>query len=127
MGFWKNVDAYLNFRGIPRKELAIGTGIKSQTIDRAIQRDSEPKFSEGLKVCRYLNVSVDEFIGAAAFLQNNNNPDNRIEVQKQINLYRKYHDLIANCELLSEERQKTVKQLVQSLAEAEPSYKSLKK
>ena len=45
MGFWKNVDEYLQYAGISRKELAAAIDVNSQTIDRAIERDSEPKFN----------------------------------------------------------------------------------
>lgn len=124
MGFWKNVDEYLKFKGIPRKELAIGTGIKVQTIDRAIQRDSDAKFADGLKVCKYLNVPFEEFLGAEAVLPSDRKTDSQKEIKEQLNLYRKYHDLITNCEHLPEYHQKTVKQLAQSLADAIPSYTS---
>lgn len=122
MGFWKNVDDYLKFKGIPRKELAIGTGIKVQTIDRAIQRDSDAKFAEGLKVCKYLNVPFEEFLGAEAVLPNDRKSDSQTDIKEQLSLYRKYHELITNCEHLPEYQQKTVKQLAQSLAESAPTY-----
>ena len=86
MGFWKNVDEYLKFKGIPRKELAIGTGIKVQTIDRAIQRDSDAKFAEGLKVCKYLNVPFEEFLGSEAVLPNDRKSDSQTEIKEQLNL-----------------------------------------
>lgn len=122
MGFWKNVDEYLKFKGIPRKELAIGTGIKVQTIDRAIQRDSDAKFADGLKVCKYLNVPFEEFLESEAVLPSDRKTDSQKEIKEQLNLYRKYHDLITICEHLPEYHQKTVKQLAQSLVEAIPPY-----
>lgn len=123
MGFWKKVDDYLKYKDIPRKELAIGTGIKSQTIDRAIQRDSDVKFSDGLKVCKYLNVSYEEFLESEAVMPNNRKSDSQTEIKEQINLYRKYHELIQYCESLPANQQQTVRQLAQSLAEAAPEYK----
>ena len=122
MGFWKNVDGYLKFKGIPRKELAIGTGIKVQTIDRAIQRDSDAKFADGLRVCKYLNVPFEEFLGSEAVLPSDRKTDSQKEIKEQLNLYRKYHDLITNCEHLPEYHLKTVNQLAQSLAESIPPY-----
>lgn len=122
MGFWKNVDNYLKFRGIPRKELAIGTGIKSQTIDRAIQRDSEPKFIEGLKICRFLNVSFEEFLDTPITTSKDFDTNTQIETKKQVNLYRKYHDLIQYCENLPDYQQASVRQLAQTLAESAPLY-----
>lgn len=124
MGFWKNVDEYLKFKGIPRKELAIGTGIKVQTIDRAIQRDSDAKFAEGLKVCKYLNVPFEEFLGSEAVLPNDRKSDSQTEIKEQLNLYRKYHELIRYCESLPSNQQQSVKQLAQSLAESTPHYTS---
>ena len=122
MGFWKNVDEYLKFKGIPRKELAIGTGIKVQTIDRAIQRDSDAKFAEGLKVCKYLNVPFEEFLGSEAVLPNDRKTDSQKEIKEQLNLYRKYHELIRYCEFLPSNQRQSVIQLAKSLAEAIPSY-----
>lgn len=123
MGFWKNVDEYLKFKGIPRKELAIGTGIKVQTIDRAIQRDSDAKFADGLKVCKYLNVSFEEFLGSEAVLPNDKKSDSQMEKNEQIILYRKYHELIQYCESLPTYQQQSVRQLAQNLAESAPDYK----
>ena len=123
MGFWKKVDDYLKYKDIPRKELAIGTGIKSQTIDRAIQRDSDVKFADGLKVCKYLNVPYEEFLESEAVMPNTRKSDSQTEIKEQINLYRKYHELIQYCESLPTNQQQTVRQLAQSLAEAAPEYK----
>lgn len=123
MGFWKKVDEYLKFKDIPRKELAIGTGIKVQTIDRAIQRDSDAKFAEGIKVCKYLNVSFEEFLESESVLPNDRKPDSQTEIKEQLNLYRKYHELIKYCESLPSYQQQSVQQLAQSLAETSPEYK----
>ena len=124
MGFWKNVDGYLKFKGIPRKELAIGTGINVQTIDRAIQRDSDAKFADGLRVCKYLNVPFEEFLESEAVLPSDRKTDSQKEIKEQLNLYRKYHELLSNCERLPEYQLKTVNQLAQSLAEFAPPYSS---
>lgn len=122
MGFWKNVDEYIKFKNISRKTLAAGIGMKPQTIDRAIQRDSEPKFTEGLKVCRYLKVEYDEFLDEPLTVQNDISPTSTTDNNQGIKLYRKYHDLIENCENLPQYQQNSVKQLAQSLANSKPSY-----
>jgi len=108
MGFWKNVDDYLKYKVISRKELAAAIGMKSQTIDRAIQRDSDPKLIEGLKVCKFLNVDPEDFIGVPITVNGNLISDSDEERKKEIKLYRKYHDLIQNCEFISESHQSAV-------------------
>ena len=101
MGFWKKVDDYLKYKGISRKELASGTGIKNQTLDRAIQRDSEPKIAEGLKVCQFLNVDVSTFLDQPIKIMQGQSGESQDEIQTQLALYRKHHALIENFEKIN--------------------------
>lgn len=121
MGFWKNVDEYLQYAGISRKELAAAIDVNSQTIDRAIERDSEPKFNTGLKVCNFLKLNPDELLDSPVSTESNSS-DNESS-KKEIKLYRKYHELIQNCEIISEPHLSAINQLAKTLAETAPDYK----
>lgn len=99
MGFWRNVDDFLKYKVITRKELASGIGMQTQTIDRAIQRDSEPKLTDGLKVCKFLNITIDELLNTPITLNENNQRivESESNRNNEIKLFRKYNKLISNC------------------------------
>lgn len=63
MGFWKNINDELTFRGMSRTELAELTGIKADTINKSIARDSDVSAIMALTICEKLNVPLDEFLG----------------------------------------------------------------
>lgn len=119
MGFWKKVDDYLKFKGMSRKELAYNIGIQSQTLDRAIQRDSDPKLVEGLKACLFLNIPVNIFLDEPIHLGNEKESNYNQDEKQQMTLYRKYSKLIEYCESISEARRNALIAMAKSLAEAE--------
>ena len=119
MGFWKKVDDYLKFKGMSRKELAYNIGIQSQTLDRAIQRDSDPKLVEGLKACLFLNIPVNIFLDEPIHLGNEKKSNYNQDEKQQTTLYRKYSKLIEYCESISEARRNALIAMAKSLAEAE--------
>lgn len=110
-----NIKFYREQKGWSQAELAIQANSSNGQIGNIEAGKAFPSFELILRIADAFSIHP-----ADLFLRDASKAKNR-------DLYSKYHDLIANCELLSEERQKTVKQLVQSLAETEPSYKSLKK
>ena len=119
MGFWKKVDDYLKFKGMSRKELAYNIGIQSQTLDRAIQRDSDPKLVEGLKACLFLNIPVNIFLDEPIHIGNEKKRNYNQDEKQQMTLYRKYSKLIEYCESISEARRNALIAMAKSLAEAE--------
>lgn len=119
MGFWKKVDDYLKFKGMSRKELAYNIGIQSQTLDRAIQRDSDPKLVEGLKACLFLNIPVNIFLDEPINPGNEKKSNYDQDEKQQMTLYRKYSKLIEYCESISEARRNALIAMAKSLAEAE--------
>jgi len=116
MGFWKTVDEYLIFKEISRKDLSNSTGIKVQTINRAIQRDSEPTLIDGLKICHYLNLNPEQIIDLPLRIQSDSSITS--EEKGQLHLYRKYNKLIQYCEQLSESQQNAICQLAKNLADS---------
>lgn len=130
MGFWHKVKEEIDFTGITRKTMSFETGIPVQTINRAIERDSRPYLEEALKIAKFFNKPVEYFLEEAITLTSEKNlteQEKTDEIKNQLNLYRKYHDLIQNCEFINESKQNAVKQLAQNLAQEEPSYTSSKK
>jgi plasmid maintenance system antidote protein VapI len=62
MGFWKNVDNELKYRGFSRKELALSIEMKEQSLHKAIERDSEVSAITALKIARFLQVSIESLL-----------------------------------------------------------------
>ncbi len=62
MGFWKNVENELKYRGISRKELALAIEMKEQSLHKAIERDSEVSAIIAVKIARFLKVSLEELL-----------------------------------------------------------------
>ena len=109
----------MKFKGVSRKELAYNIGIQSQTLDRAIQRDSDPKLVEGLKACLFLNIPVNIFLDEPIHLGNEKKSNYNQDEKQQMTLYRKYSKLIEYCESISESRRNALIAMAKSLAEAE--------
>lgn len=62
MGFWKNVENELKYRGISRKELALSIEMKEQNLHKAIERDSEVSAIIAIKIARFLHVSLETLL-----------------------------------------------------------------
>lgn len=62
MGFWKNVENELKYRGISRKELALSIEMKEQSLHKAIERDSEVSAIIAIKIARFLHVSLETLL-----------------------------------------------------------------
>ena len=75
MGFWKLVEEELDFQGKTKKELALLTGIKEQTLHKAFERNSSPSAEAALRIAKALNVSVE-------FLVTGKEPENDSENQR---------------------------------------------
>lgn len=85
MGFWKNVDIELKFRGISRKELAFKIEMKEQSLHKAIERDSEVSVILALKTANYLEVSLESLLELEVVKQTKQNLS--LEVQKFVSEY----------------------------------------
>lgn len=63
MGFWKRVEAEMNYQGISRKQLASMADISYSGIGLGIERDSMPGADIALRISRSLNVPLEELLG----------------------------------------------------------------
>ena len=62
MGFWKKVGEELEFRGISRKELSAKSGVPMTTINRAMERDSNPFAADALRIANTLNIPLENLL-----------------------------------------------------------------
>ena len=63
MGFWNRVKEELEFRGISRKELSAKSGVPMTTLNRALERDSNPFAADALSVANTLNIPLEKLLG----------------------------------------------------------------
>ena len=63
MTFAENLRDILDYKGIELKELSQGTGISKNTLDNYLSgQKSLPNIENGLKIARFLGVSVEELV-----------------------------------------------------------------
>jgi len=62
MDFWERVEEELKFQGKTKKELAILTGIKEQTLHKAFERNSSPSAETALQISEVLNVPIEKLV-----------------------------------------------------------------
>lgn len=110
MGFWKNVDKELEYTGKTRKELASEVNFPDSYISKGIARNSIPSADLALKIAHALKVPLENLLDIQI-----ENPTAKQTEQKQLRLYRKYHDLIEKMESFSEEKQTVVNNLINDL------------
>lgn len=111
MTFWENVDSELKYQNKTRKQLASELGFDATTISKGISNGSIPQADMALKIANYLNVSLEYLLG----LPEKSVSKNAQETQKQIQLYKKYHDLIERAKKLDEKKLKAIVQLMEAM------------
>ena len=110
MGFWKNVDKELEYTGKTRKELASEVNFPDSYISKGIARNSIPSADLALKIAHALKVPLENLLDIQI-----ENPTAKQTEQKQLRLYRKYHDLIEKCEKLDSDKIQLMEQLAENL------------
>ena len=97
--FWNRVDEELEYKGMNRKSLSKEVGFSVGNVGKGIQLGSSPSADTAVKIASVLGVSVE-------YLVNGTNQESAKiqEEQKQLKLYRKYHELISKCEQLPPEQ-----------------------
>ena len=109
--FRNNLKFYREQKGWSQSELAIQANISNSQIGNVEAGNASPSIDLVFRIAKALSIHpADLFLRGASMAQNRE-------------LYSKYHELLSNCEHLPEYHQKTVNQLVQSLAESVPEYK----
>lgn len=113
MGFWKNVENEIEFRGIARKELSAMSGVPMTTMNRAIERDSNPYAFDAVRIAKALELPLEELLGLPQSKQKN--PPKESE-KRQSDLYKKYRKLIDTLEMLPPEKRKLTLEIVERCA-----------
>lgn len=115
MSFWKKVCYELDFQNISRKELAYKIDVPVATINRAIERNSNPYAIDALRISKVLGVSLEYLLEMPQSekedsipLQNENH---------QIELFKKYHTVIQTLESLPLDKQKAALKIVEQCGE----------
>ena len=115
MSFWKKVCFELDYKSISRKELAYKIGVPVATINRAIERDSQPYAIDALRISKALNVSLEYLLDLPETRSDGNITTS--EESHQIELFKKYHSIIEVLEDLSQDKQKEASNLVKQILE----------
>lgn len=112
--FRLNMKYYREQKGWSQAELAIQADSSNGQIGNVESGKASPSIDLVFRIAKALSIHpADLFLRDASKAQNRD-------------LYTKYHKLITDCESLPDYQKQTVNQLVQSLAQAEPSYKAAK-
>ncbi len=108
MSFWTRVEEELKFLGMEKKELAKKAIIKEQTLHKAFERDSAPSADTAVKIANVLGVSVEYLVSGSNPSKDKSKAQ---EIDEQLRLYKKYHELITSCEKLNQEKIQLLKQI----------------
>ncbi|MBQ3025393.1 MAG: helix-turn-helix transcriptional regulator [Spirochaetaceae bacterium] len=112
MNFWERVDDLLDRNDINKKTLAYEAGFDASNITKGIKNNNIPSAETAVKIAQVLGVSVEYLVNGT---ETTKSPSQKETEQKQLRLYRKYHDLIEKMESFSEEKQTVVNNLVKDL------------
>ena len=108
--FWLRVDEELDYLGKNRTFLANKCGFSLTNIGLGIKRGSTPSADTAVKIANELGVSVE-------YLVTGEEKSESEKTKNNAKLYRKYHELISDCEKLTEKERKAVKSLAKVLCE----------
>lgn len=109
MGFWKNVENELEFKGISRKELAFKADIAYTGIGLGIERDSMPGADTALKISRVLGVSIEYLLGEKEKATNQKDKISETE------LFRKYKSAIFSLEKIPPKTKSAILEMINRL------------
>lgn len=114
MSFWKNVVIELEYKQISKKDFAKMVNLPIDTIMKGISRQSIPQIDTAFRIAKVLDVSLEylmqneeykEFMSENVVFEQNH----------QIQLYRKYSEIIENLEKLDEKRTKAISTLIENM------------
>ena len=112
MNFWERVDDLLDRNDINKKTLAYEAGFDASNITKGIKNNNIPSAETAVKIAQVLGVSVEYLVNGT---ETTKSPSQKETEQKQLRLYRKYHNLIEKMESFSEEKQTVVNNLINDL------------
>ena len=115
MGFWKKAEVELDYYGLSRKELSAKSGVPMTTINRAMERDSQPFALDALRISKALHVSLEYLLDLPE--PKTGSKKTNTDESHQIEMYKKYHAIIETLERLPQTKQKGTLEIIKSLAE----------
>lgn len=110
--FWKRVDEELEYKGINRAALARTCDFSVTNIGQGIKNGNTPSADTAVKIAKVLGVTVEYLVNGTE-----QTPAQKDQIQNQLRLYRKHHELITFAESLSQEKQKSFSKIVEELKE----------
>jgi len=110
--FINNLKFYRKQNGISQEKLAELCDVSTSTISCVESFHQNPSFDLILKIAEALSIHP-----ADLFLRNTSKIPNQ-------DLYRKYDNLLKNCESIPESLLPSIENLAQNLAEVSPNYTS---
>lgn len=105
--FWDNVAAELDYLGMTNKALAEKVGITASNIGKGQKQGSCPSAETAVKIAKVLDVSVEYLVTGKKSAPKNSLQESEVA----LHLYKKYHDLLENCEELSEQNVRLLEQV----------------
>lgn len=111
--FWDNVACELDYLGMTNKALAQKVGITASNIGKGQKQGSCPSAETAVKIAKVLGVSVEYLVTG-----NKSSPKNSLEeAELALHLYKKYRNLIDNCERLTEDKVRLLEEVSKVFAE----------
>lgn len=111
--FWDNVASELEYLGMTNKALAEKVGITASNIGKGQKQGSSPSAETAVKIAKVLGVSVEYLVTG-----NKSAPKNSIqEAEVALHLYKKYKNLIENCEKTSSENVRILEEVSKVFSE----------
>lgn len=116
MGFWKNVESELEFKGISRKELAFKADIAYTGIGLGIERDSMPGADTASKISRVLGVSIEYLLGEDfSSKKSKGKATNQDSKDSEMELLRKYKRTILSLEKIPSKTKSAILEMINRL------------
>ena len=115
MSFWKKVCFELDYQSVSRKELAYKIDVPVATINRAIERDSQPYAVDALRISKALGVSLEYLLDLPE--SKNDSKFSAEDESHQIELFKKFHSTIEALEDLPPVKQKEAVEILKQILE----------
>lgn len=110
MGFWKKVEEEIEFRGVSRKELSALSGVPMTTMNRAMERDSNPFAYDAVRIAQALDLPLESLLeiqpSAAAAK----------ETGRKLALYKKYQYIIDALEAIPKAKRRIAQEILERCA-----------
>ncbi|NLK45102.1 MAG: helix-turn-helix transcriptional regulator [Treponema sp.] len=107
MGFWENVVAELDYKGLTNKSLAEKCGFDPSSIGRGIKLGSSPSVETAVKIAKALNVSVEYLTGESSEVSETKSPQN---------LTKKYYNTLKQLDSLPEKQRDAIIRMIKEIS-----------